>query len=543
MKRYDVVILGSHLSTGLLAAILGRHGVRVAVVPTAADRELPSGETTVPYTAELFYLLGSRFGIPEIAAMGMFRDLPAEIRATSGVKRNLGFLYHRAGKDHDPAEALQFRVPGEHVEWHLHRPDVDDYAVRLAVRHGATLFDAQAAPHGVDPALHGVTVALTDGRLVEAEYLVDGSGAGGLLPPALPVPRPAGATHRARLLHAHFKGVRPFEAVVPPADHGRPDPWSEGTLQHAFPGGWIQVVPFGNHPEGGADLCSVTVSLDPDHFPPGRLAPDEEFFRIAGRFPALAAQFADAAPVGPWRQHESWPAAVDRCAGPRWFLFDRSAGRQDLLLSRDVTLSLELVHATAAGLLEMAGERDWAGDVMDRAAEYQVRLFAFHDRLIAAGRAAAESFPTWNAYLRVWLLWTILSAMSLKRARLDGEGRTGGERWSPVEGFEGAEFWYQVPAGLPELLSESLDDLLAIPAGLDPGTAAERIYQRLRTAPFIPPLFKFADPNARYYRFTIGRRLRMLWWVKTTAPDDFRRLLTIDNVTAIPESHAVRESA
>ncbi|MFI0480117.1 NAD(P)/FAD-dependent oxidoreductase [Actinomadura sp. 9N215] len=540
--RHDVVVLGGHLATGLLAAVLARHGVRVALVPTSGDRDVPSGETTIPYTAELFFLLGARFGIPEIAALGMFGDLPAELRGSGRAKRNLGFLYHRADRSHRTAEALQFAVPGEHAEWHVHRPEADAYAIQLAGRLGATVADAEAVPHGVRVGRGGVSVELAGGGTVDAEYLVDGSGAADLLPAGLPAPDPGRVRHRARLLHTHFTGVAPFESVVPPKAHRRADPWSEGTLLHTFAGGWMQLAHFGHAEGGGPGRCSVTLSLDPDVHPAGDgEGPDEEFARIVARYPDIARQFLDAVPVRPWRRVERWPAVVDRCSGPRWFLFDRSAGRHDLLLSRDLSMSLELVHATAAALLEMGRARDWAGERMKPAADFQLRLFDFHDRLVAAGRHAAADFPLWNAYLRVWLLWTILSAMSLKRARLEGEkGRSDDDaRWSPVERFEDGEYWYRVPGGLPDLVSGSLRDLLDVPARLDGTTAAGRVYARLRRSRFVPPLFRFGDPDARYYRFGRLRRLRMLLWVRTSAPDDFRRLLTLDNVTAVAESRAV----
>jgi FADH2 O2-dependent halogenase len=283
------------------------------------------------------------------------------------------------------------------------------------------------------------------------------------------------------------------------------------------------------------------MSLDPDVHPAvDGEDPDEEFARVVARYPDIARQFLDAVPVRPWRRVERWPAVVAECSGPRWFLFDRSAGRHDLLLSRDLSMSLELVHATAAALLETARAGDWTGELMRPAADFQLRLFDFHDRLVAAARHAAADFTTWNAYLRVWLLWTILSAMALKRARLEGErGRDGAARWAPVERFEDGAYWYRVPAGLAELVSDSLRDLLDVPARLDGPTAAERVYARLRRARFVPPLFRFADADARYYRFSRLRRLRMLLWVKVSAPDDFRRLLTLDNVTAVAGSRAV----
>jgi tetracycline 7-halogenase / FADH2 O2-dependent halogenase len=539
-SSYDIVILGNHLATGALAAILARHKVRVALVRTSTDRARPAGETTVPYTAELFFLLGNRFQVPELTSMGMFQDLPPELREHCGVKRNLGFLYHRAGTAHEPDEALQFTVPEEHAEWHLYRPDVDDYVARLAGRYGADVIDGTAAPHGVKIGEAGVTVTLDDGRIVAAEYLVDGAGAPDLLPADLPVLDGTRLRHRARLAHTYFSGVRPFESIVPLDRYTEAaGPWSDGTLLHMFRGGWIQLVPFGNHAEGEWSRCGVTVSLDPDAYAEFGDDPDERFARVIGRFPQIARQFEDAVPTRPWWSHESWPAMVGRCAGPRWFLFDRGAGRHDLLLSRDLGMSLELVHATAAGLLGMAADRDWTGHRMDRVGEFQVRLLRFHDRLVYAARTATADFPLVNAYLRVWLLWTMVSALSLKRARLDGQCGSDPSRWAPVDRLERVEYWYTVPRGLSRAVNESLLDIASVPDGrMRPWAAADRVFKRLRRSPLVPPIYRFGDPAARYYRFTRGARLRMIVWVKTVAPKDFRRLLTVDNVTARPEDQS-----
>ncbi|MBO0819952.1 MAG: hypothetical protein J2P26_03785, partial [Nocardiopsaceae bacterium] len=532
MNDYDVAIVGRHLATSLLAAILAKNGVRVALVSVPADAGEPAGETTVPYTADLFFLLGNRFGLPEITAMGMVDTLPESVRAACGEKRNLGFLYHREGRAQQPEEALQFNVPGEHAEWHLYRPAVEDYAARLAADSGAVLFDSGGpgsgdsvsgdAPVSVQVSPDGVRVDLADGTTVRAEYLVNGSAdpaiGAGQLPPSFG----ARARQRGNLLYARMDGVVPFESVTPLDAYKKASPWSAGTLSHLFDGGWIQVAPYGD------GRCGVAVGLDPDRWP------DPDFGQLIKRFPGLSAQFAQARPVGEWESRTAWPAWAETCAGSRWLLFDRGAGRHDFLLSRDVTMSLELVHAAAAGLLRLAWTKDWAGDGMKEAAEFQAGLFAFNDRLLAAARIATRDFSLLNAYLRVWLLWTILADLSVKRARLDAEAVARDPLdagWATVEKFDQVPYWYRVPAGLPELVAESLADIENVTNGASPSKAASRIFARLRRARFVPPLYAFGDPGARYYTFTRTRRVLMLLWTKTVAPSDFRRLLTADNVT------------
>src|SRR5215211_3914601 len=111
---YDVAILGNHLASGLLAAILARHGVRVVLMGAPADQVEPSGDSTVPYTTAVFQLLAERFEVPEIAAFAHFVDLPERVRRSSGIKKSLAFLHHTPGRGHEPRHTVQFHVPGEH---------------------------------------------------------------------------------------------------------------------------------------------------------------------------------------------------------------------------------------------------------------------------------------------------------------------------------------------------------------------------------------------------------------------------------------------
>jgi len=533
--RYDVVVLGCHLATALLAAILSRSGLRVAIVRTGPDAAVPAGETTVPYTAELFCLLGSRFDIPEIAALGRFDELPEAVRATSGAKHSLGFLYHRPGQEQQPGEALQFEVPSEHAEWHLYRPDVGSHAEEIALARGGVIFSAMPRPGGVHIGPDGVTVELSNGPPIHAEYLVDGSGDPALLPAGAAAPDPGSTRHRTRLLTAELAGVKPAESYLPGRRYdARATPWSAGTLTHVFPGGWLQVASLGHRDGSTGTRCAVTLSLDPETYPACGDEPAAEFRRWAAAFPDIARAFGSAAETRPWRCYEDWPAIAAVGAGPRWFLFDRAAGRQDLVLSRDLTTSLEAVHLAATGLLRLAAAGDWAGDGMTATAATQRRLLEFQDRLIRAARIATGDFGLWNAFSRVWLLWTILCALSVKRARMDGETGSGDDRWSPVERFSSVPYWYEVPAGLPELVDDALTEIELVRHGKDAAGVAEAIFARLRQEPFVPPLYDFGDPDAKYYVFDLERRERMAAWVENDAPPDFRRLLTQENVTGEP---------
>lgn len=524
---HDVVVLGVHLTSALLAAALARHGVDVVLVPTTADDNSAAGETTVPYTAELLGLIGTRYRLPEVTDLATFATAPQLLRRTSGVKRNLGFLYHHRGQQQNPQEAVQFRVPGEHAEWHPYRPDLDTWAAALAVTYGADRHSSTGASAAVGT--EQITVTCTDGTVVRGRYLVDASGLNLATTPRLAAaaPRPQ---HQTRLMTTHMSGVVPFAASSPASRYAPGGDWHAGTLLHVFDGGWLQVAEFGNHPDSINPLTSVSLSLDPNRYPDTGADPDEQFHRIIADFPELAAQFAVARRTRPWHTDSDATRLPAADWQPRLLRFDRGAARHDLLLSRELTAGLELTHAAAAGLLKMADADDWAGPHMADFTHFQAQLLAYHDRFIAAARTASRDFALFNAFLRGWLLWSILSALALKRARLDAAAVGG---WDRVERYWAAPFWYAVPEGLPPLLEQMLTLVEQVQARAStPADAAAAIFQRLTQDPVVPPLYRFGDPTARYYRFTLLRRLRMLMWVKTTAPASFRRLLTPENVTA-----------
>jgi FADH2 O2-dependent halogenase len=216
--------------------------------------------------------------------------------------------------------------------------------------------------------------------------------------------------------------------------------------------------------------------------------------------------------------------------GPRWFAMERSAARTEELLARDVTVGAEIVHAVAAGLLRVLQGGTSAKAEFARVAEFQAALIDYNDAMLAAVRTASADFQLFNAFSRVWLLWQILGDLSLKRARMDAAA---GTSWAPVERFESGALWFRTPKGLSQIVQMMFEEMERVRTGaVSPHIAARRIFKSLRGAACVPPLYRFADPGARYYHFTFARRLLMLLWVKTVAPRDFRRLLTRDNVTA-----------
>jgi len=526
---YDVAVLGSHFGPAMLAAILAHKGARVLLVDAAGDRVEPAGEATVPYTSEVFALVAERYGIPEIAAFAHFPDLPREVRECSGIKKSLGFLYHTPGVAHDPRLAVQFNVPGEHNELHIYRPAADEYLRGVAVKYGAYRPEGDAVVDAVTVNTDGAVVTLSDGREFQARYLIDAAGPDSPALAALGVPVRSDLRRlTSRTMATRMAGVRPFEECKPLSAYKSATPWSQGTMHHLFDGGWIQIVGFGNHAGSTNALSGITVAIDPGRHTDLPAEPEAAFRALIAKFPSIAVQFEEAVAAEPWQVGEPWQRSAAATCGSRWFAMDRSAARTEELLSRDVTMSLEVVHALAAALLRVLRSGAPSLREFERVARYQEALIDYNDKWLAGVRTATADFQLWNALSRVWLLWQILADLSLKRARMDSAPG----RWHPVERLEDGGLWFRYPAGLAQLLERTFEQLEQVRGGtVAPRTAAQRIFKMLRKAPFVPPLYRFGDPNARYYHFTQARRILMLLWVKTIAPSDFRRLLTRDNVT------------
>lgn len=512
-----VALAGSGLAVDLLAAILARGGFSVTVHPELGAGPAKAGVTTVPYTAELFYLLAARFDVPEIADLAMFGRLPAALQATSGVKQSLGFVYHRTRRATDPSENVQFSVPGEHAEWHAHLPDVTAHTRGIAEQYGARY---------LEPGAEDSSFAEDRGEKSRSgrALVLDCSSEGSV---------PAGQLTATAL----FDDVTPFEQARPSKDNGYTSPWSEGTLTHAVRGGWVQLAAFDNHPAADNRSCAVSISVAAPSEGAGTgsadAVVDSVLAELCDRYPDLGLQLRGARRQGPWRVSAISP--TDEQADLALPLSGDSCA---VLFGQDLTVSLELVHAAAAVLLSPAAlEGEQAVRESVRAVRrFSIDVLASNARFAAAGRTATVDFAPWNAFLRVWLLWSISSALALKKIRIDAV-RSGD--WAAASKFDRGILWFDLAPGIESVLNrcvttiESLDrDSVPVPV------VAQRVFDQLSNRRVIPPLYRFASPGARRYRLDLATRLKLMAWMFTIAPREYRGMFTADNITAVPD-HAV----
>src|ERR1035438_344186 len=133
--QYDVAILGAGFEGGMLGTILAYKGAKVVIVDAGSHPRFALGESTVRHTFRMIKIMAERFGVPEFKTeFNSGELLHKHVSNHFGVKKNFGFILHRAGEHQRPEEATQLVIPPyrEGYEAHLFRQDTDQYLTYTA---------------------------------------------------------------------------------------------------------------------------------------------------------------------------------------------------------------------------------------------------------------------------------------------------------------------------------------------------------------------------------------------------------------------------
>jgi len=538
---FDVVVIGSGLAGSTLAACLARNGARTLILDAGTHPRFAVGESTIPYTSMAMRLISERYNVPEIKYLSTFESVYAKISTTGGVKRNFGFVYHRPGEPQRAAESNMFQIPKIlNTENHFFRQDVDNWMLTVAAKYGARVRQ-QAKVVGIEVDEGGVTLDVGSGAPVRARYVVDASGFRSALAEAFGLrEEPTRLQHHSRSLFTHMVGVRPFDDFAPRSEYGNSSRWHEGTLHHIFPGGWMWVIPFDNHPRATSSLCSVGVQFDPRQYPVPDVSPEQEFRDFLARHPGIAPQFADATPVREWVRTGRLQYSPSQTVGYRWCLMSHAAGFVDALFSRGLSNTMEIINALVQRLLDALRDDDFAVERFEYVQELEQGQLDFNDDLVAGAYIAFRDWDLWDAWFRVWALTQILSTFEINRAYArfsdtrDPAVLQRMERpWWRVDlrDFDPTKVDDPDHAAVLSFLADVSRMMRAVDAGqAEPGETAREIRRRLAEARFVPPAFGLADPDVRVAGASITKVLGTLRWAKRQAPPAIGEL-TYDGLT------------
>jgi tetracycline 7-halogenase / FADH2 O2-dependent halogenase len=534
---FDVAILGSGLAGTMLAAILARQGRRVIVLEKGSHPRFAIGESLLPQSTMWMWILGERYGVPEIQHLANIESICRHVSPNCGLKRTIGFAYHRAGRRQNPAEGHLLVPPATPLtaESHLFREEVDLYMLRTATAYGA-VYRERLDVEDVELVDRQIRLRTSTGEEIRARYLVDGSGYRSLVAEKFGLrENPTRLRTRSRSIFTHLRGVRLYDDTLAAGESpGLSARWSDGTLHHVFAGGWFWVIPFNNHAASRNPLCSIGLTLDMDRHPATGLGPQEEFQQIVDRYPSIAEHLRGSEAVRPWTatgrlQYSTRPLGDE--LGGRCFLLAHAHGFVDALYSRGLISSFEILNALVAPLLGALAEDDFSPRRFAQAAALQDALLTANDRMVHNSYRALRHFPLWNAWVRIWLLNKIFGDLRLfsRCAEYLGErdpALLAGFDADPLPGTAGEQDPIQSLFDAAEALLDRVD------AGtLSADEAAAGILGHLAASPALPPVYDWSDPAARHLDFLPEKLGRMIAWGRSEAPPVFRdRLFRWDPV-------------
>ncbi|HZN19647.1 MAG TPA: tryptophan 7-halogenase [Micromonosporaceae bacterium] len=547
---YDVAVMGSGLAGSVLASCLARNGARVLIVDADTHPRFAIGESTIPYTSMMMRLVSERYGVPEIKWLTTFESVHAKVTTTCGVKRNFGFLYHRPGEEQVPEETNMFPIPKiTHTENHFFRQDVDNWMLTVAVRYGAELRQ-QVRISSIDIDEGGVTISHDRGEPFRCKFVVDAGGFRSFLAEQFQLrEEPTRLRHHSRSLFTHMVDVRPYDEIAPKSRYNHPSPWHEGTLHHIFPGGWMWVIPFDNHPRATNPLCSVGINYDPRIHPVPDCTPEEEFRRFVATYPSVAPQFEKARAVRDWVRTGRLQYSPKQTVGYRWCLTSHAAGFIDALFSRGLSNTMEIINALVHRLLDAIRDDDFSVERFLPVQEIEQGQLDFNDDLVANAYTSFRSWHLWDAWFRVWSLAQILATFEVNKAYaqfVDTRDPAVLQRlerpWWRVtlSEFDPSRVNNPDHVAVLKLLTEVSRLVQSVQAGeADAEVTAKEIRRLLSAADFVPPAFGLADPDNRWTDATTLKVLNTLRWARKKAPPAIGEL-TYDGLTLFMKKRFAR---
>ncbi len=440
-ERCDVAVVGSGFAGSILARVLARLGHRVVLLERGRHPRFALGESTTPLANLALERIARRYDLPDLHALAAYgRWLRAFPELRRGLKRGFTFYAQREGAPYsngpdNDARLLVAASPRDEVaDSHWLRADVDAFLARRAAAEGVALWE-ETELDGVEIGRAGAALSgHRDGSRFElaARFVADASGPGGFLARHLPI---ASAAHLlqtdSRLVGGHFAGVRDFAAVA--VEQGAdlpagPYPDDRAAVHHLFAGGWMYVLPF----DHGVASAGFLLRNDVPSWPPPDLPPERQWRLLLDRFPAIAAQLADAQPVLPLVAAPRVQHRLARAAGPGWALLPHAFAFLDPLFSTGIAWALLGVERLARLCEEGGGVPSAAG--LRRYARLLAAEAGHTDRLTRAAYLAAGDFAR---FVPVALLYFAAASSAELRQRLLPEEETG----RPVawEGFLGAD--------------------------------------------------------------------------------------------------------
>jgi FADH2 O2-dependent halogenase len=534
LQKYDVAILGSGIGGSMLACILAKRGLSTLLIEELSHPRFTIGESLIPETGVRLRILAEKHGVPEIGWLGSFHALRDNVSSACGVKRSFAFMYHREGEPHRAEETNQLPTltPPFGPDSHLFRQDTDAYLASIAVKYGAH-FRQQTKVANVELGEDEVKINLAGGEVIRSAFLIDGGGMRSHIATQLNLrdETPRFRTN-TRALYNHFIDVKPADLLLD-GKKVTPSPLAHGTMHHIFDGGWIWIIPFGNHPESTNPLTSVGMMLDRRKYPTPQGTPEEEFRAMIMRFPTIHRHFADAKPVRPWVGSGRIQYSQSQHIAHRVIQLPHAACFVDPLYSSGMSVLTVAIDLMAEAMLQAFKDNDFDVERFRRVEQVVNTGFDHYDTIVSRSFDAFASYDLWNAWNRNWAMGNFLGTFGplANLIRFLGSGDRAFLDATTAPGAIGV-----LSSHLPEVraaIEASSNDIgAAIDGTISHKEANERIFGRLGALKFLPPYMGFGKPEQHApATFTLPAGARHVMWYRFQGDPQWRDYASFNLMT------------
>ncbi|MBS1781903.1 MAG: tryptophan 7-halogenase [Bacteroidetes bacterium] len=336
-KQVDVLIIGAGPSGTVAAGILHKAGLGVQIVEKMRFPRFVIGESLLPRCMEA------------LDEAGLLKAVEAH-----GFQQKTGAKFVWGDRVCDFKFSNQY-TPGWQYAYQVTRADFDKTLADTCLEMGIPIhFETEVT--GVTVREDGsslTTVKKSDGstEIIEARFIIDGSGYGRVLPTLFGLNRPS-TQHTRRTLFAHMKDPFRQEADEP----------DRITIYVHDPKTWVWVIPF------ATGITSLGYVGSPDFFEKYSGNSAQQFKAMVYDEPKLKERFRHFEMI--WEEPrllQGWSATTEKFYGKGFVLTGNVTEFLDPVFSSGVTLATVSAQAAAHLVIRhLKGEQvDWQSEYME----------------------------------------------------------------------------------------------------------------------------------------------------------------------------------
>ena len=351
----DIAVLGSGFAGSLTTLIVDRIGLRPVLVDRARHPRFAIGESSTPIANLVLEDLARRYQLPRLRPLTAYGSWQATYPSVGcGLKRGFSFFKHEVDQTFvpDPTHANELLVTAssedEHSDTQWLRADIDQFLVREVERAGLPVLDETEITELDVPDVTDTGRWVLRGHCgttpvsITAGFVIDATGAGGVLPRALGLTNDVSSVRtRSRAVFSHFVGVEPWhDRLTALGGHVGDHPFccDDAAQHHVLAGAWLWMLRFNN------GLTSAGLAIDDRRHPyDPAVTAAQEWDRWLHRYPSLADQFRHATVAerpGTLRHTGRLQRRITDVVGRHWALLPHTAGFIDPLLSTGIAHTL-----------------------------------------------------------------------------------------------------------------------------------------------------------------------------------------------------------